>query len=133
MRLAELEAMTGAELSVEWERAYKAPAPKLSAELLRMGVAWRLQEKQLGSLSRGARQLLQADDDAKAAKVRQRKLTPGTRLLRDWHGEGHSVTVLEEGFQYDGRHWPSLTAIARHITGARWSGPRFFGMTGGGS
>ena len=132
-RLADLETMSGSELSAEWERVYKAPAPKLSADLLRLGLAWRLQEKQFGGLSRTARQVLQAGDDAKAQKVQQRKLTPGTRLVRDWHGVGHSVTVVEDGFDYDGRRWPSLTAIARHITGARWSGPRFFGLTGGAS
>jgi hypothetical protein len=98
-----------------------------------MGIAWRLQEKQLGGLSRTARQVLHASDDAKAQKVQQRKLTPGTRLVRDWRGVGHSVTVVENGFHYEARRWPSLTAIARHITGARWSGPRFFGLTGGAS
>jgi len=130
-RWTELETSTGPELCAEWERVYKAPAPRLSADLLRMGIAYRLQEKQLGGVSRIARRVLHAADDTKAAKVQQRKLTPGTRLVRDWHGVGHIVTVLEDGFHYDERHWPSLTAIARHITGAKWSGPRFFGLTGG--
>ena len=58
-----------------------------------------------------------------------RKLTPGTRLVRDWHGVGHTVTVLEDGFVYDGLQWPSLSAIAKAITGAHWNGPRFFGLT----
>jgi len=132
-RLARLEISTVPELSAEWERVYKAPAPRISADLLRMGIAYRLQEKQLGGLSRIARQMLQASDQAKAAKASQRKLTPGTRLVRDWHGVGHSVIVVEDGFYYDERHWPSLTAIARHITGAKWSGPRFFGLAGGAS
>jgi hypothetical protein len=132
-RLADLESMPGAELSVEWERVYKAPAPKLSADLLRIGIAWRLQEKQLGGLSRTARQVLQASDEKKAKSLQQRKLTPGTRLVRHWRGTGHSVTVVENGFDYEGRRWPSLTAIARHITGAKWSCPRFFGLTGGAS
>jgi hypothetical protein len=96
-----------------------------------MGIAYRLQEKQLGGLDRIARRVLRAAEDTKAANVQQRKLTPGTRLVRDWHGVGHSVTVLEDGFHYDERHWSSLTAIARHITGAKWSGPRFFGLAGG--
>jgi hypothetical protein len=60
-----------------------------------------------------------------------RKLTPGTRLVRDWHGVGHTVIVLEDSFEFDGRHWKSLTAIARAITGTHWNGPRFFGLTGG--
>lgn len=58
-----------------------------------------------------------------------RKLTPGTRLVRDWHGVGHTVIVLERGFGYDGKQWKSLSAIATAITGAHWNGPRFFGLT----
>lgn len=59
-----------------------------------------------------------------------RKLTPGTRLVRDWHGAGHTVTVLDDGFEYGGKRWKSLTAIAKAITGAHWNGPRFFGLAG---
>jgi tRNA/rRNA methyltransferase len=58
-----------------------------------------------------------------------RKLMPGTRLVRDWHGVGHTVVVLEDGFEYGGRRWSSLTAIARAITGSHWNGPRFFGLS----
>lgn len=58
-----------------------------------------------------------------------RKLTPGTRLVRDWPGVGHTGTVLEDGFAYDGKRWPALSAIAKAITAAHWSGPRFFGLT----
>ena len=77
--------------------------------------------------------MLQAADETKAAKVSQRKLTPGSRLVRDWHGVGHSVTVLEDGFHYDERHRPSPTAIARHTSGGKWSGYRSLGFTGGAS
>ena len=52
--------------------------------------------------------------------------------MRDWHGVGHTVTVLDDGFDYDDRRWTSLTAIARSITGAKWSGPRFFGLNAAG-
>lgn len=128
-RLAALETMSNRDIRAEWEQAYKTPAPNLSSELLRLGVAWRLQEKQLGGHDRHTVRILRARDHVAAETVRRRKLTAGTRLVRDWHGEGHSVTVLEDGFDYDGRRWPSLTAIARHITGAKWSGPRFFGLT----
>ena len=57
------------------------------------------------------------------------KLTLGTKLVRDWHGEGHTVTVLDDGFEYDGRRWKSLSAIAKAITGTKWNGPRYFGLT----
>ena len=56
------------------------------------------------------------------------QIKSGARLVREWRGRTHTVTVTEEGFQYDGRHYPSLTQIARAITGAHWSGPRFFGL-----
>ena len=129
-RLEALETMEPRTLREEWQRVHGAPPPGISADLLRLGLAWRLQEKQLGRLSRTARQVLAASNDAKAVQVQKRKLTPGTRLIRDWHGESHTVTVLEGGFLYDNKNWSSLTAIARHITGAKWSGPRFFGLTG---
>lgn len=132
-RLCALEMMSIVQVRAEWERAYKTPAPDLSLDLLRGCVASRLQEKQMGGLNRHARRILNARDDAAVEKIQRRKLTPGTRLVRDWHGVGHTVTVLEEGFEYEGRPWISLTAIARHITGAKWSGPRFFGLNGAAS
>ena len=55
-------------------------------------------------------------------------LSPGTRLLREWQGVTHHVTVLASGFEYSGRTWRSLTAISRSITGTAWSGPLFFGL-----
>jgi hypothetical protein len=58
------------------------------------------------------------------------KIKPGTRLLREWQGTVHEVLVLERGVAYQGKTWPSLSAVAREITGARWSGPRFFGLNG---
>ena len=55
-------------------------------------------------------------------------LKPGTRLLREWGGKTHTVIVIDDGFEYDGKRYQSLTQIARRITGAHWSGPRFFGL-----
>jgi hypothetical protein len=55
-------------------------------------------------------------------------LKPGARLIREWHGRTHTVTVTEEGFEYAGQSYSSLTTIAKEITGAHWSGPRFFGQ-----
>ncbi|MBL0115704.1 MAG: DUF2924 domain-containing protein [Sphingomonadales bacterium] len=57
-----------------------------------------------------------------------RSLKPGTRLVRHWHEKVHCVTVLDHGFEFEQRHYSSLTQIARQITGAAWSGPRFFGL-----
>ena len=58
------------------------------------------------------------------------ELTPGTRLVREWNGRTVTVEVLEAGFAHADRTWGSLSEIARHVTGAHWSGPRFFGLTG---
>ena len=55
-------------------------------------------------------------------------LKPGARLVREWRGRTHTVTVTEDGFEYAGTSYPSLTKIAKKITGAHWSGPRFFGL-----
>lgn len=130
-RLAGLNEIGAAELGKEWERAYGVPAPRISPDLLRLGIAWRIQEKKFGGLGRDARRVLKRGPRSPEAEaLRGRKLTPGTRLVRDWHSVSHTVTVLDSGFEYEDQHWNSLTAIARHITGAKWSGPRFFGLTG---
>jgi hypothetical protein len=60
-------------------------------------------------------------------------LKPGARLVREWHGRTHTVTVTEDGFEYAGTNFPSLTKIAKKITGAQWSGPRFFGLLAAGA
>jgi hypothetical protein len=56
-------------------------------------------------------------------------LKTGTRLVRQWRGHSHTVLVREDGFEYEDQHYRSLTVIAERITGAHWSGPRFFGLT----
>jgi len=134
LTLARLAELPLGELRAEWARRYGAPAPALSGELLRLGIGYRLQEQRLGGIGRGTRTLLrqvEARAGEGAVKPPPRRLTPGTRLVRDWHGVGHTVVVLADGFAYDGRQWKSLTAIARAITGAHWNGNRFFGLTGG--
>jgi hypothetical protein len=125
--------MDPAGLAAEWARRYGAPAPNISPDLVRLGLAYRFQEQRHGGVSRTSRTVIRraalaADQPAKPTAI-MRKLNPGTRLVRDWHGVGHNVTVLEDGFAYDGKHWPSLSAIAKAITSAHWNGPRFFGLT----
>ena len=128
-RLAELPPE---DLKQEWARRFGAPAPNLSPDLLRLGIGYKLQEQRLGGLSRGTRSLLRQvaarAGESGGLNPLPRKLTLGTRLVRDWRGVGHTVIVLEDGFEYDGRHWKSLTAIAKAITGAHWNGPLFFGL-----
>lgn len=132
LTLGRLANLPPEELKHEWVRRYGAPTPNLSPDLLRLGIGYKLQEERHGGISRSTRSLLRQI----AARAREvttkvplpRKLTLGTRLVRDWHGVGHTVTVLDRGFEYDGQRWNSLSAIAKAITGAKWNGPRFFGL-----
>ena len=133
-QLADLAELSQAQLKEEWTRRIGAPAPNISPELLRLGLGYELQKRQFGGLSRESKSLLgrygkASSQEPKATIPVPRKLTPGTRLVRDWHGDGHTVTVLENGFEYSGKTWRSLTAIAKAITGSHWNGPRFFGLT----
>lgn len=123
-RLAALADMRPAALRQEWERAYGMPAPSISADLLRMGIAYRLQEKAHGGLSRSSTTALKASSD------RGHTIKPGTRLVRSWSGRTVTVEVVDGGFLYDDRAYTSLSAIAREVTGTNWSGPRFFGLDG---
>lgn len=109
-----------------WARLHGAPAPSIALPLLKLGLAHRVQADAAGLRNRKLPTFTEAP--RKGRPMPSRKLTPGTRLVRDWHGAGHVVTVLDDGFDYDCRRWSSLTAIARAITGAKWSGPRFFGL-----
>ena len=133
LTLAQIAQLDPAGLATEWERRYGAPAPNISPDLVRLGLAYRFQEQRHGGVSRISKTVMRraavVGDLPKKPTAMIRKLTPGTRLVRDWHGVGHTVTVLEDGFAYDGKQWPSLSAIAKAITGAHWNGPRFFGLT----
>jgi hypothetical protein len=85
-----------------------------------------MQEQALGGLSARTRRLLCGPEPS---PVRHRRvLRPGTVLVREWHGVGHQVRVLEEGVLYRGERYRSLSEVARLITDTRWSGPRFFGL-----
>jgi hypothetical protein len=97
------------------------------------GIAYRLQELEHGGLSKATRRTLKTL--AKMVRTTGRvapdpglALKPGARLVREWHGRTHTVTVKEDGFDYAGSSYSSLTKVALAITGARWSGPRFFGL-----
>jgi hypothetical protein len=117
-----------------WRALFNAPMPaKASRQLLIYCLAYRLQQKAYGGLSAAARQRLRALARPLAPEHRRTRpaavrLAPGTRLIRQWREQRHEVTVLEQGFAYRGRHYRSLSAIARVISGAHCSGPRFFGL-----
>jgi hypothetical protein len=122
----------------EWRRLYRCKPPRISRDLLFRGIAYRRQELELGGLGRRTRRKLKTL--AKMFRTKGRvapdpglSLKPGTRLVREWHGRTHTVTVTEDGFEHAGLTYPSLTTIAKKITGAHWSGPRFFGLVRGGT
>lgn len=133
-----LATMSPARLRAEWRRLHRGqvfPEGLTSSQLMR-AIAWRLQEKaqsgiapaRLRELNRLAEQLA-ADGEIDVGE--SRSIKPGSRLVRHWHGAVHSVTVLDHGFEFEEQRFSSLTQIARQITGAAWSGPRFFGLKGG--
>lgn len=121
------------DLRREWRRLYHGDAPRISRDLLVLAVGYRVQEIEHGGLGKATRRKLQTI--ARALRTTGRigptpnlSLKPGARLIREWHGRTHSVTVTEDGFEYAGTRYPSLSKIAKKITGAHWSGPRFFGL-----
>ena len=123
-----------ANLRRQWRELHGAAPPQdLGRDLLARGISWRRQEKVHGGLPPATR----CELDRLAGQLvrsgtleleRQRRLKPGTRLVREWHDRTYHVTVLEEGFVHEERHFASLSEIAREITGTRISGPRFFGL-----
>jgi len=127
------------ELRCEWRRLYPGEPPRISRDLLVLALGYKLQELEHGGLGKSTRRKLQTI--AKALRATGRwigpapalSLKPGARLFRSWHGRTHTVTVTENGFEYAGTSYPSLTKIAKKITGAHWSGPRFFGLAAPGT
>jgi hypothetical protein len=141
------------ELVLRWHKIYRCPPPSgVRRELLIRAAAWHLQAKRLGGHSAETRRLLRsamervelknakrsngkpsAETEPSNGQVQttlkpRRKLSPGARLLRDWNGKTHVVDVIDTGFAFEAKVYPSLSAIAKQITGAHWSGPRFFGL-----
>ncbi len=136
--IADLAEMKTLELQERWRRIYRAKPPaRISRDLLIRASAYQIQEGELGGLSGTAKRKLRAlaqkkRGDASASFDLGPPLKPGAKLIREWRGRTYSVIALEDGFNFEGRRYRSLSKIAREITGARWSGPRFFGLTGGG-
>ncbi|MBP8231595.1 MAG: DUF2924 domain-containing protein [Rhizorhabdus sp.] len=126
--LAALATMSSAQLRQEWQARMRSDCPPFGPDLLRHALGHRAQEQAHGRLVKEAAQALRAAAGQGAASLK-----PGTRLIRSWNGRDISVVVTDGRFEFDGRSWPSLSAIAREVTGTSWSGPRFFGLNGDGS
>ena len=126
-QLAALATMSSAQLRDEWARVWKSPAPRFTPDFLQLGIAYRLQQQASGQRI-DAERLVR---NASAGKPARHAIKPGTQFIRSWNGRTIAATAEERGFSFDDRVYPSLSAIAKEVTGAHWSGPRFFGLTGG--
>ena len=126
--------MDAERLRSEWRLWYRAlPPSRIGRELLLLGVAWKIQEQVHGGLSAGSKRRLAElaatmSDGGDLVRSRAVRLRQGVSLVCDWQGQTVTVLVLEDGFEWQGGRWRSLSMIAREITGTRWSGPRFFGI-----
>jgi hypothetical protein len=124
--VAALATLSPAQVRERWKQVTGAVVPKVSPSLLRLALAYELQAKAYGGLSRKTQQRIA---QLAAAKTRTRDIKPGMRLVREWNGAVHVVDVDESGTIYwNSRAWGSLSEVARAITGTRWSGPAFFGL-----
>ena len=125
------------ELVERWRTLYRTTPPKcISRRMLVGAIAYAMQAKMYGGLKPAVRRQLRkmAHADVTGGKINavsSSKLKPGARLIREWNGRTHVVEVIDGGFVWNGERHGSLSAVARTITGARWSGPRFFGLTSG--
>ena len=133
LSIHELEAMSPAQLRAAWREQFRRPAPEIGPALLRRGLSWHIQARVHGGLPTSASKVIDRacsllERTGSVTSDRTISIKPGTRLVREWHGKTYHVLVLDNGFEHEGRHYESLSQIARAITGAHWSGPRFFGL-----
>jgi hypothetical protein len=137
-QLADLEGMPYPALKERWRSLHGTEPPAYKRQHMVRRLAYRIQELAYGGLPDETQAELEqiAREDQRRrqeARGRRRKPTdahplPGTRLIREWNGQRHEVTAVEGGFEYGGRKYRSLSAVAKAITGTHWSGPAFFGF-----
>jgi Protein of unknown function (DUF2924) len=131
-QIAALKAKSTAELRDMWRELFGQEPPVLGRRYLEDRLAYRVQELHFGGLSDRARRKLDALADQIEPKATRRRdpghLIAGTRLVREWKGVEHVVTVREHDFEYGDRPYRSLSAVAREIAGSRWNGWTFFGI-----
>lgn len=132
-RLDQLATIAPADLRRKWRLEFSEPCPTVSPELIRRLFAQRIQEKRYGGLAVAVdRQLLAlANGEDLDAKQPTPSVSKGTRFIRVWQGRTVEVLVVADGFVWEGKSYNSLSKIAREVTGAHQSGPRFFGLKSG--
>jgi hypothetical protein len=132
--IAGLSKLSIDELRERWKATYgKTPSKEIGRSFLTRAIAHRLQERAYGGLKPSTRRLLVRFGEEAASgrlpkKPQYRKAQSGTILVREWQGNAHRVTMLDDGVSFNGKRYRSLSEVAREITGSRWSGPRFFGL-----
>ena len=132
-QLARLATLSPAQTRSEWHRLFRREVPQHSPHLLKRSMAWKLQARTEGDISPSMRRtldrLIRTERNGDESSIEMSSDIPvGTKLIREWHGRTIQVLVTDQGFEHAGRHYRSLSQIARHVTGAHWSGPRFFGL-----
>src|SRR5690242_19166693 len=130
-----LKSASTADLRAQWRQLFETEPPLYNRRFLESRLAYRLQELAFGGLKPATvRRLEKLGEQLDGGKpvVRKKRADDrpitGTRLIREYQGVEHTVTVRREDFEYQGRPYKSLSAIARSITGVRWNGPAFFGL-----
>lgn len=125
-QIADIDKLDRSECLDQWRQAFGRPPPKhLSMPFMKRVLIWEAQNQTLGAVSaKTKRRLVQIA----AGKSMPATTMPGSHLVREWNGRTYQVEVVDNGYLMDGKTWRSLSAIAKHITGAHWSGPRFFGV-----
>lgn len=130
--LASLPALDRKELIEKWLALYGTePLVGMRSRFLIQAIAHRMQEQALGGLKPATQRFLEkaGEDNKTSGKISPAtSIKPGTKLLREWHGVTYEVIIMDEGVQCNGKRYRSLSEVARAITGARWSGPLFFGL-----
>ena len=132
-QLAALKTAPVADLKQKWRDLFDREPPPYNRRFLESRLAYRIQELAYGGLSEETIERLEAlVDELEGKRGRRSSLTnrpiAGTRLIREWNGVEHSVTVRHSDFEYRGRPYKSLSAVAKHITGTQWNGLIFFGL-----
>lgn len=132
-RINQLGELSRAELVELWIKQFKCNPPKgVKRGLLERAAGHQLQSKRSGKLKPATQRALIAiasDQDQATNALPSPTFESGARLVREWHGKSHQVNVTDDGFEWNGQKYSSLSAIARAITGTKWSGPRFFGVS----
>ena len=136
-RLAALQTAPTADLKQQWRELFGKEPPPFNRAYMQSRLAYRIQELAYGGLKPETRARLEAlGEQLDGGNVVLRRIRadsrplPGTRLIREYDGVQHVVTVRADDFEFEGRPYRSLSAIARHITGTRWNGWTFFGLKG---